>query len=72
MIKYIIRKFFNKTTVKKDCPMTIINTNRTNVIIRQREIYEKKERQRTCLSKYFDGIKGLNAIERNVYYKIPF
>ena len=72
MIKNILSKFFIKSNVKKNTPLTIINANRTNVNVRQRVIYQKNEKQKTCLSKYFENIKGLNAIERNLYCEIKF
>ena len=72
MIKNILSKFFIKSNVKKNAPLTIINANRTNVNVRQRVIYQKNERQKTCLSKYFENIKGLNSIERNLYCEIKF
>ncbi len=73
MIKYILEKFFNKENAKKDNPLTIINASRrTNDVVRQRVLFEKKERQKTCLSKYFEDIKGLNAIDRNLYCEIKF
>ena len=72
MIKYFLTKFFDKTVKKKDEPLTIINSKRENIIVKQRVIFEKKERQKTCLSKYFEDIKGLNAIERNLYCQIKF
>ncbi len=69
-MKNVISKFFSRKSVKKECPLTIINTNRTKVDVRQRVIYQKKERQKTCLSKYFEDIKGLNSVERNIYCEI--
>ena len=72
MIKNILSKFFIKSNVQKNAPLTIINSKRTNVNVRQRVIYQKNERQKTCLSKYFENIKGLNAIERNLYCEIKF
>lgn len=70
MMKNVISKFLSRKNVKKECPLTIINTNRTKVDVRQRVIYQKKERQKTCLSKYFEDIKGLNSVERNIYCEI--
>ena len=72
MIKFVLGNFFNKTIEKKERPLTIINSNRVSVDVKQRVIFEKKERQKTCLSKYFEDIKGLNSIERNIYCKITF
>ena len=72
MIKFILTKFFHKDTQVKEVPLTIINAKRQNVVVRQRAIFEKKERQKTCLSKYFEDIKGLNVIERNLYCQIKF
>ena len=72
MIKFILSKFFNKTTQQKEMPLTIINAKRQSVIVKQRVIFEKKERQTTCLSKYFEDIKGLNTVERNLYCQIKF
>lgn len=70
MMKNVISKFLGRKNVKKECPLTIINTNRTKVDVRQRVIYQKKERQKTCLSKYFEDIKGLNSVEKNIYCEI--
>ena len=53
-------------------PLTIINAKRQSVIVKQRVIFEKKERQTTCLSKYFEDIKGVNTVERNLYCQIKF
>ena len=72
MINYFLTKFFNKSVKQKQSPLTIINSNRESVIVKQRVIFEKKERQKTCLSKYFEDIKGLNTIERNLYCQIKF
>ena len=71
MIINILNKFFNKKTISKT-PLTIINKNRERSVVRQRAIYQKKERQETCLSKYFANIKGLNSTERNIYYEFTF
>ena len=71
MIKFVLSNFFNKNIEEKR-PLTIIDSNRANVDVKQRIILQKKERQKTCLSKYFEDIKGLNSIERNIYCKITF
>ena len=71
MINNILNKFFTKKTIK-ETPLTIINKNRERNVVKQRAIYQKKERQETCLSKYFANIKGLNSAERNIYYKFTF
>ena len=72
MRKNIFTKLFNKNIKEKEGPLTIINSKRENAIIKQRLICQKNERQKTCLSKYFEDIKGLNTIERNLYYQIKF
>ena len=71
MFNYILKNLFvkQKKTVKK--PLTIINENRKSTNSRRTVLYSyKEERQKTCLSKYFSNIKGINTIERNIYSKI--
>ena len=70
MIKYILNKFFNKKVVKKKNTFTIINENRKAQIKNSITLQNKNERQESCLSKYFENLKGLNLSERNVYSKI--
>ena len=69
MIKYILSNFFNKTTKKKNT-FTIINENRRSQIKYNISFKNKNERQDSCLSKYFENLKGLNLEERNIYSKI--
>ena len=70
MINYILKKFFNKTTAKKKNTFTIINENRKTQIKNSVSLQNKNEMQESCLSKYFENLKGLNLSERNVYSKI--
>ena len=72
MTKTILTKLFNKNIKEKERPLTIINAKRQNSVVKQRLICQKNERQKTCLSKYFEDIKGLNTIERNIYCQIKF
>lgn len=72
MFNNIFKNLFvkGKKVVKK--PLTIINENRESTLTKRSLLsqYTKEERQKTCLSKYFANIKGLNTIERNIYSKI--
>ncbi len=68
MIKILFSKIFNKRRSNKNT-FTIINKSRK---IQSSCFYmqNKNERQDSCLSKYFENVKGLNLTERNVYSKI--
>lgn len=71
MINIILRKLFTKEKKVSGKPLTIINENRESTALKRTALYTyKDERQKTCLSKYFANIKGLNTIERNIYSKI--
>ena len=70
MIKYILNKFFNKNVGRRKNTFTIINENRKVQARYDFYLKNKKERQDGCLSKYFENLKGLNLVERNVYSKI--
>jgi hypothetical protein len=71
MFSYILNHFFikRKKAIKK--PLMIINENRKSTDTRRTVLYLcKEEKEKTCLSKYFHNIKGLNTIERNLYSRI--
>ncbi len=68
-MKNIFAKIFSKTKSKKNSTFTIINENRKSQVRHLFNVKNKKERQDSCLSKYFENIKGLNQIERNIYSK---
>ena len=71
MFKKIFSNIFIKEKKASDKPLTIINENRESTALKRTALYTyKDERQKTCLSKYFANIKGLNTIERNIYSKI--
>ncbi len=70
MIKYILKKIFKKNVYKKKNIFTIINENRKSQVIYRGYQQNKNERQDNSLSKYFENLKGLNLLERNVYSKI--
>ncbi len=71
MLNYILKKFFIKENKVAKRPLTIINKNRESTVSRRTILVSyKEEKQQTCLSKYFNNIKGLNTFERNLYSKI--
>ena len=60
----IINKLFAKKEKNKEKPLTYINRNRKESNITCRNIVKKNERQvKSCLSKYFENIVGLNSAE---------
>ncbi len=71
MFKNILRRFFVKQKKAESKPLTIINQNRKSIEVKRTILYKRnEEREKTCLSKYFSNIRGLNTIERNIYSKV--
>ena len=72
MFNYIFKSLFAKKNKVTKKTLTILNENRESTLSRRSLLsqFTKDERQKTCLSKYFENIKGLNTIERNIYSKI--
>ena len=61
MIDYIIKKLFDKKQIKK--PVTILTVQKE----RRVSAIKNKPSNNTCLSKYFDGLKGLNCGANRLY-----
>lgn len=68
MIDLIIRLFFTKSSRDKKSGITVLKNReiRREIYIEERKANAetKKTDDRTCLSKYFENIKGLNVQER--------
>ncbi len=69
MIKNLFNKLLKRSVSKRKNTFTIINENRETKVRYSYCKKNKNERQDSCLSKYFENIKGLNQIERNIYSK---
>lgn len=64
----LIIKILDKKQKNKEKPLTIINKNRKQSKITGRNIVKKNERQvKSCLSKYFENLVGLNSVELKKY-----
>ena len=68
MIDLIIRLFFTKSNREKKSGITVLKNRelRREICIDERKesVEVKKTDDRTCLSKYFENLKGLNVQER--------
>ena len=68
-MKKIFKKLFHIADSKRKNTFTIINENRKTQTNYRIYLVNKNERQDNCLSRYFENLKGLNLIERNIYSK---